>query len=172
MPIVIDGYNLYHALLAVDDGWRDLSRTAMCRYVAAFVGPGSSATIVFDGAWPNDRSAELAAGDVAVTYSGPGREADEVIEHLIAADSAPRRLLVVSSDRRIRKAAAGRGCRSVKSEPFAAAVYRHHVSPPPARQSEPPEKRRGLNDLELAEAWMDYLGLVDEDLPPSDFPWR
>jgi len=51
-------------------------------------------------------------------WSGPGREADDVIEDLIGKASDPRRLLVVSSDRRLRKAAKRRRCKWLDSESF------------------------------------------------------
>lgn len=59
---------------------------------------------------------EIAGLDVV--YAGAGREADDVIELLIARDSAPRRLLVVSTDRRIARAARRRQARSISSEDF------------------------------------------------------
>ncbi|TVQ63846.1 MAG: hypothetical protein EA378_00970 [Phycisphaerales bacterium] len=42
-----------------------------------------------------------------IVYAGPGREADDEIERVLSAYSAARRVLVVSSDRRL-KVAAGR----------------------------------------------------------------
>lgn len=173
MPMLIDGYNLYHAAVRVDEEWQALSRSAMCRYVESFLGPRSDALIVFDGAWPRERCEEESmTGPVQVTYAGPGRDADTVIERLIEANTAPRRLIVVSSDRRLRTAAKRRGCRSVRAEEFAVAIYLHWRNPPKPRPSEPPEKRRGLNDPDLAEAWMAELGLTEDDLPPDEFPWR
>jgi hypothetical protein len=53
-----------------------------------------------------------------VAFSGPDREADDLIEAQIAASTAPRLLTVVSSDRRIKAAARKRGCKVLTSSAF------------------------------------------------------
>ncbi|MCH2135103.1 MAG: NYN domain-containing protein [Phycisphaerales bacterium] len=73
-------------------------------------------TLVCDGA-PRGPHAGLPTGMHAV-FSGHGATADDLIEARIAASNAPRTLTVVSSDRRIIKAARKRRCRSLTSEAF------------------------------------------------------
>jgi len=53
-----------------------------------------------------------------VVYAGPGREADEAIEALLVSHSAARRMIIVSTDRRIRKAATRSGATSIISSVF------------------------------------------------------
>lgn len=53
-----------------------------------------------------------------VLFAGAGKDADTLIEVIISRDSAPARLLVVSTDRRIRKHAAKRGAASITSAEF------------------------------------------------------
>lgn len=104
--VIVDAYNLLMADGAggIDlDDLRQLARAS--RYAERGVvlvcdgGPkGSSAAGVADAAGGAMRG-------VRVVYAGRGADADSLIEHMLAASSAPRRLLVVSDDRRLRKAA-------------------------------------------------------------------
>ena len=55
---------------------------------------------------------------INVAFSGPHREADDLIEARISASSAPGRLTVVSSDRRVMTAARKRGCPVLSSKVF------------------------------------------------------
>jgi len=61
-----------------------------------------------------------------VTFSGPRREADGIIEDRISDSSAPRRLTVVSSDNRVIRAAGHRKAKAVKSDDFWRVIVRHY----------------------------------------------
>ncbi|KPK80530.1 MAG: hypothetical protein AMJ81_11950 [Phycisphaerae bacterium SM23_33] len=124
--------------------------------------------VVFDGRPPEQ--AEQAGGErIEVHYSGR-RNADEIIAEHIAANTAPRRLTVVSTDREIRRAARRRRCKTQSSEEYAAALIRAMDRPGKPRPAEPPEKRHGLT-AEQTEAWLKELqldsekGQGEEDLP-------
>lgn len=93
--------------------------------------------------WPSSDAAPLPAptnlapdgreiAGMDVLYAGAGREADDVIELLIARDSAPRRLLVVSTDRRLVRAARRRRAQSLTSQQFLAQLA-HDAEKPSAR---------------------------------------
>ena len=90
------------------------------RLLAAFARrQGLDVTVIFDGR-PNRRSAGDAQADTgaaAVRYSG-ARTADEVLAELVDADSAPRQLMVVSSDRQVRRHARRRRCKVVDALDF------------------------------------------------------
>src|SRR5690606_38904703 len=53
---------------------------------------------------------------IAVQFSAKDEDADTVIEQLIAADSAPKRLTVVSSDHRLQRAAKRRRATAIDSD--------------------------------------------------------
>jgi predicted RNA-binding protein with PIN domain len=162
MGLLIDGNNLLYALAEVD---RQLSRAAMCEVIHLYCqAAGTSARVVFDGPEPlPDVAAQIAAQpDVAVSYAAP-RSADEIIVEQIAADSAPKRLVVVSTDRQIRKAARRRKCQSVRSEHFAARIQKTLNQPPAPRPVEPEEKRKGLAP-EQTRRWLREFGYE----PPDD----
>lgn len=133
MTLIIDGYNFLHGANIVAEGpgayTLEKSRRSLLRFVASVVPKSkrSATTVVFDGkeAPPGlSRVGEFAG--IQVMFSEPGTEADDLIEELILADSAPRRLLVVSSDHRIQRAAARRQAKSIDSE-----VWYHQQRPSP-----------------------------------------
>ncbi|MDX9910458.1 MAG: hypothetical protein RBS39_01365 [Phycisphaerales bacterium] len=103
------------------------------------------------------RGMRLERGHAVWAFSGANREADDVIEGLLSARSDARRMLVVSSDRRVRAAAGRAGAESIDSAGF-------------LRQLVFDEQRRGAEALpEFATQvpldrysiahWMSYFGV-------------
>ena len=76
------------------------------------------ATIVFDAKnTPGDVPGEEIIRGLCVRYA-LGEEADDLIERLIKSESVPKRLVVVSSDHRIKDAGRRRGCVVMTSEEY------------------------------------------------------
>ena len=121
MSLLIDGYNLLYAVGIVgrDTGGVGLQRslTAMLNYLAETIDPNllRRTTVVFDGVAPGFSLAGEYQG-LAVRFAGHGRDADSLLEELILANTAPRRLVVVSSDHRLQRAARRRRARAVDSD--------------------------------------------------------
>jgi len=160
MPFVIDGTNL---LWAIQESYEDheiAGEVQLCktldRYFAQIADAGE---IVFDGAGPSDKSVFDGVGYLDVIFSGFGSDADSVIEEKVLANTAPRRLTVVSSDRRLRKAAGERKATALKSELFWDQVLQELRRKKPAAK-EPEEKRDGLTEGETQQ-WLDLFGLED-----------
>ena len=158
MPLLVDGNNLLYAMA---DAGHQLSRAALTRMIAEFAGDRDTAHVVFDGPEPPPDQARLIAqpGRVQVTYAAP-RTADHVLIDRIGADSAPRRLTVVSTDREIRTAARHRRCISLRSDEFALAMIKALSRPAPPPPPEPDEKRTGLTPDQTAH-WLREFGLDD-----------
>lgn len=124
MTILIDGYNLLHAggLLGRRQGPGGLERArgALLGFLAASLTPEEAARtiVVFDAGVdaPRDRPRHETLHGIQVRYSEPGQEADDLLEQLIAADSAPKQLLVVSGDHRLQRAARRRKATPASSE--------------------------------------------------------
>lgn len=73
--------------------------------------------VVFDAANPPpDKPSQIRIGGIEIRFAVGHPQADDLIEELIAAHSAPKRLAVVSSDHRIQAAAKRRGCTSYDSQ--------------------------------------------------------
>ena len=111
--------------------------------------------MIFDGAGPPDKSGFDNVSNLEVVFAGLGGDADTVIEDKIIASTSPKRLTIVSSDRRLRKAARTRRCNSLKSEVFWEDVQKQLNRKRPAR--EPAAKRHGLSESET-DQWLDFLG--------------
>ena len=75
----------------------------------------TAVTVVFDASRKmiRDELAEEYFGNIKVLYSINFDDADEMIEHLIGQHSAPGRLIVVSSDHRLHKAALRRKAKPI-----------------------------------------------------------
>ena len=150
---LIDGNNVMHALAAVGV---DADRAELTGLLAGLAAKGDRVHVVYDGPAAHGRSEAGPAGLVRVTYSGK-RTADELMEEIIAADTAPRRLNVVSTDYRIRRAARKRRCRIVTSEEFASTLHRAGKAKAP-RPDKPDEKQSGLG-AEATCKWLREFGI-------------
>jgi predicted RNA-binding protein with PIN domain len=157
MPVIIDGYNLLRAIQKTDEEFKTLTEAGLCRILSEYLKRiRSHGHIVFDGLGPPDKSDLGGFGDLEVYFSGPDTDADTIIEQKILDNSAPKSLLVVSTDRRLQAAAGKRKVACIRSEPFFQGVVRQLDRKKPI--PEPQQKRRGLTDSET-EKWMDLFGL-------------
>lgn len=158
MPILIDGNNLLFAARAVSNSPIFLGRSALCQALGAWQQrTGERLQIVFDGpAPPPGLASQIAPKGLEIRYSG-SRSADDELVEALQGDSAPRRLLVVTSDHEIQRAARRREARVVESEEFWESVERLLASPPPM-PGEPDFKRHGLPS-DQTQKWLDEFGL-------------
>ncbi len=166
MPFLIDGYNLLRAVQKIDI-YADLTEVQLCRYLADFLRVVKDrGTIVFDGIGPPDKRELMSVVGLEIHFSGTRSDADTVIEWKIEENTAPRRLAVVSSDRRLRSAAARRKCKSIPTDVFWPAMCKalEAASQTPA---EPPEKRAGITAGE-ADVWMKLFELDASSPIPDD----
>ena len=156
MPFLIDGNNL---MFAMRKAGSDIGRGGLCRLLGDLAQrTGHRVRLVFDGPAPAGPLAEQIRDQrIETTFSAP-KTADEVILEAIAADSAPRRLTVVSSDRQLRVAAHRRRCIALRSEEFLI-VLEKLTQPRPTRPAEPQEKYRGLAGEET-DAWLKEFGIT------------
>jgi hypothetical protein len=155
---IIDGDNLLWALRETLDEREIVTELELCRALSRyFAATGEPGQVVFDGAGPADRSEFDKIANMEIVFAGFSHDADTVIEEKLRANTSPRRLTVVSSDRRLRKAAAARKATGVKSEDFWALVRKESERRKP-RRNEPQEKREGLTEGET-DKWLEAFGL-------------
>jgi len=156
MPVIIDGHNLLHAIRKADEGFESISDVQLCRIIGRYFKLiGETGEIIFDGTGPRDKSGFDNISNLEVFFAGQS-SADTVIEDKIKASTAPRRLTIISSDRRLRKAAQTRKATAVKSEVFWKNVQKQLRRKRTVK--EPPEKRLGLTESET-EHWLEIFGL-------------
>ncbi len=120
MPLLIDGYNLLHMLGWIDSrrGPKALAeaRGRLVRFLAGVLSPAQRAqtTVVFDAAQPPPLAARLLRPEgITVRFAVGYSSADELLEELIDQAQAPKSYVVVSSDRRVQRAALRRQMEAV-----------------------------------------------------------
>jgi predicted RNA-binding protein with PIN domain len=154
---IIDGHNLLHSIHKEGADSGPIRDVQLCWIVGRYLKQiGQKGEIIFDGTGPRDKSGFDNISNLEVFFAGLGTDADTVIENKIGANTAPRRLTIVSNDRRLRKAARSRKAISVKSE-----VFWNNVQKQLSRKKttkEPAAKRRGLSDSETKQ-WLEFFGL-------------
>ena len=153
---IIDGHNLLHAIFKSEEDSGVISDVGLCRILGRyFTLTGEKGEIIFDGTGPPDKGGFDNISNLEVFFAGLGTDADTVIEDKISASTAPKRLTIVSSDRRLRSAARTRKATSMKSDVFWNDVQKQLSRKRPAK--EPTEKRQGLSEGET-EQWLEFFG--------------
>jgi hypothetical protein len=138
---------------------------------------GERVEVIFDGPTPpNGLARQLAHAAIEVSY-GDGASADARLIQRLETDSAARRLLVVSSDHEVVRAARRRRARTIGSAEFWALLEweaaRAHAGPPgpatarPSSRSEPVEKKQGLAP-EATRQWLVEFGFEPPENGPSE----
>lgn len=160
MPLIIDGYNLLRTVEKFDPEGPRVSDAGMCRAISDYLRlTCQKGEIIFDGVGPPDKSVFNNVHYLEIIFSGTGRDADSIIIDKIERNTAPRNLIVVSSDRELRNAAASRQAVPVKSDVFwmqlVKELERKRAVP------EPREKQTGISSG-LADEWMKLFGLEDD----------
>jgi len=128
---VIDGNNLLHAICKVEEDYEPINDIGLCRIVGKYLKlTGEKGELIFDGTG--------------------------LIEDKISTSTAPKRLTIVSSDRRLRKAARARKATTIKSE-----MFWNNIQKQLSRKKikkEPTAKRHGLTNGETKQ-WLEFFGL-------------
>lgn len=163
MPVLIDGNNLLYAARAAEALTLLMGRSMLCDALGKWAQRRTETVhVVFDGPPPTAAlGVQIGHPSIQVTYSGHGVSADAVLTRLLQADSAARRLTVVSTDHGVARVARRRKARTVRSEDFWAMVKRD-LARPPVRRTEPEEKEAGLSP-EATQQWLGEFGL--DELP-------
>ena len=162
MPLLVDAWNVLHQTGVLPPDMAGVGLKGLGRLIQGSRWGSGRVLLVCDGT-PKGPHAGLPTG-MHVAFSGPDREADDLIEAQISASTAPRLLTVVSSDRRIKAAARKRGCKVLTSSAF---LERLVVDA--QRPSRPAPKRPDKVDLPedmIAEA----KALVDRAPEPASEP--
>jgi predicted RNA-binding protein with PIN domain len=177
MPLLIDGYNLMYAAGIVGSGGPkglERSRAALIRFVAGVIDDSErgSTTIVFDAAGaPPGLPATLVSDDLTVRFSKGYADADELLEELIEADHAPRRLTVVSSDHRVQRAAKRRRARAIDSDVWVTESLRRRTESRQASKSRDAAKPQAFaGDVEV-KFWLDRI-VADKETDKGLATWN
>lgn len=156
MRLLLDTMNVLHAWDSgmVGDALTEIP--ALAREIGQSRYKGYQTTLVCDGAPIGDLEGR-SWSSCAVRFAGSGRDADTLIEYLIDRDTAPRRLVVVSSDRRIMKAARRRRAKPLPSEDFLVQIAKDAGKPAPT-SIRPAFARQVPLEQRAIEFWHAVLG--------------
>src|SRR5215813_6599697 len=135
MPIIIDGYNLLNVAGIMPagrgPGTLEKARQALLNVLVESLPTEEvpRTTVVFDASdspWGVAKQNEHRG--ITVRFAAKDADADTLIEELIKADSAPKRLTVVSSDHRIQRAAKRRRATAIDSDIWFANLLRERAA--------------------------------------------
>ena len=160
MRYIFDGHNLLFAVRGSGEQFASLSVIAttqfLCHILEEYLVLKKSRGILFyDGTGPSDKRFFDNFSNLDVEFAGEYLEADDLIEDEIADYSAPKSLIVVSSDRKIRTAARRRHSKSVDSTDFWFEVLKE-IDRPKNKIKEPAAKQTGITTSEVS-YWMDFF---------------
>lgn len=171
MALLIDGYNLLHVsdIFAREGPGTELhrARIALLDFLAASIDPRArnQTTIVFDAAGaPPGLPRTVPHEGMTVHFARRHSDADEMIEELLEQCSAPRALVVVSSDHRVQRAARRCGATFIDSEQWFAELR--------AARTQGSGKDKSRTDIDDKATPDEVAYWVDEfaDAPPDESP--
>lgn len=165
--LLVDAFNLIHASRDLTGVADLLSRLASGRHA------GRDITLVCDGSVePRDAHEQAVvtrclsgSRSRRVLYAGPHREADDLIEDLLREARDAARITLVSSDRRLRQAAARAGAGCIESRDFLRDLEEDGV-----RRAARAERPDPVLDRASVAWWMAEFGLAPRRDPPTPTP--
>ncbi len=169
MSLLIDGYNLLHATgifgRGQGSGGLERSRTALLNVLAASIPPDEldQATIVFDAHQaPPGLPRRVDHSGLTVCYASEYEDADAMLEEMISRHHAPRRLLVVSSDHRVQRAARRRRAQAIDSDVWYTELIRQRAARVAGPSTEPAKPAVPLSPTEI-EYWLKQFAEPDTE---------
>ena len=164
MKVLVDTYNALHTTGILPPELAGMDAPALVEALMRGRWARNQILLVCDGTAPAGQRATHAGG-IRTIYAGPGCEADDLIEQLIERSDAPTRLLVVSSDRRIIKAARRRRCHSMSSAAFLRTITHDHERSSARKQGRADTKRSPDHlSAKAAKTWRDTFGIDEADI--------
>ena len=165
MRYLIDGHNLVFAMKNSGDQLEGVpvQHTAqlLCKVLQEYMHRRRErAVIYFDGTGPHDRRFYNNFTNIDVYFSGLEYEADDFIVGDVEADSGPKSLVVVSTDRKVRDAAKRRNATVIESHEFWCDMV-EEINKPRRKTIEPGAKRKGISPSEV-DGWMEVFGFGDD----------
>lgn len=162
--VIIDGYNLMHAVgiarQTYGPGDLERCRHQLLLWLKEHIADQkqSNVTVVFDAIdSPKPGSTVEYFDQIEVRFPNRGIEADAVIEWMVAKHSAPKQVLVVSSDHRLHKAARRRRSQVIDSEDFAR-MMSHETTRSTSNAAAPEVAKPNPQSVEERNEWLDVFG--------------
>lgn len=158
--LVVDAYNVLHVTGVLPQRLAGLGVADLIRLIARSRYARRKLTVVCDGGG-GTRSSGAKLGHARVLFSGDHEEADDLIERLIDRFAHGGGLSVISSDKRLRKAARRRRAESIPSDAFLAQLVEDESRP--AVPGEPAFTTEVPLDAYSVAHWLAEFGLEAPD---------
>ncbi len=165
MPLIIDTYNVLHTTGILPPEMAGIDVGGLIQLISASRYRSQLVTLVCDGTGPMPSSAGLGKL-IAVRFSGPNREADDLILELVKTATDRRRITVVTSDRAVAKAARAKRCDTLSSPAFLEHLLADAGSKPRSR----PDRPTGPLDEQGVDHWIKEFGLDETQVPEPQQP--
>ncbi|MCH2145394.1 MAG: NYN domain-containing protein [Phycisphaerales bacterium] len=117
MSLIIDTCNVLHRTGILPPDLAGIDERSLASLLPRSRYAQYEALLVCDGG-PAEERISRTEHNVRYVFGGPGTSADDLIIDLIVKSSAPKRLLIVTSDRQILASARKRRCRTLDSDTF------------------------------------------------------
>lgn len=169
--LVVDTFNVLHVSGVLPPELAGIEVPELVGLVAESRYGSQAATFVCDGARPGTGHTGPSAyqlGHAKVLYTGAGRDADGEIEKLLELTSFASRMLVVSSDQRLRRAAKRRRATNLRSERFLEHLAEDHGKGPIGTDPLPSFVHEIPLDRYSVAHWMTEFGLGSPDFKERD----
>ena len=167
--LLIDGYNLMHAagLARRRYGPGDLERcrNRLISFLRANLAEHvlANTELVFDAfETPDQAPGRFEVDGMQIVFAAAGGDADAEIELRIRRHSAPKQLLIVSSDHRLQKAARRRRAGFVDSEVFFDHIEQREPSKGTSRTGSASAKPDRMPSDAETQAWLHEFGEIPE----------
>jgi uncharacterized protein len=168
MPLILDTFNVLHTVGVLPPDLAGIDVQGLIGLIHSSRYRQEKVILACDG----KPKPELVSHDPSITirFSGAGKPADDLIDQLVRASSAPRKLVIVSSDHAVQRTGRRRRCTVLTSEEFLAQLADDANLPQPRPHrlpSKPPAEISG----DQVDRWIKVFDL-DESIVslPSKAP--
>lgn len=158
MTLIIDTCNVLHRTGILPPELAGIDEQGLVSLVLSSRYRHRGAILACDGK-PRDRDISRGTPGITLRFPRPGETADELIMALIQRSSAPKRLLVITSDREVASAARKRRCRILDSDSFLAHLTHDAGRSGPKQIDQTTVKEPGSLGVE---DWIDQFQLDDQ----------
>lgn len=165
MDLLIDTWNVLHQSGVLPADSAGIGSAGLYKMIENSRWRGHKVTLVCDGTPSDEKSAGVRC---QMIFTGPFKSADEEIMERVVRSSAPRSILVVTSDREIIASIGKRGAQHIGSSSFLLALVEDSYKPKRKSVHRP----SGLSP-ERAQEWREQFGIdehVMEELQNTPMP--
>lgn len=159
MPIILDTFNVLHTVGVLPPDLAGIDVQGLVGLLKSSRYRDEKVILACDGKPQPDLI--IREPNMTIRFSGPGNPADDLIGQLVRASTAPRRLIVVSTDHAVQRTARKRRCQVLTSEAFLAQLAEDAKIKIDPASAPSPQPKPGHITAEQVERWINVFD-IDE----------